>query len=543
MACQMQSRGRERSMKSSLVQAGSSQVTRAIRKHELRETEDRTSQARSFAERFQETMTARSEARRAGDLAASRRQNAASSNRTRKVLEEDDETNAGNEIVVPRRSATAGRPEPLPSGDAEGEAACSQAGSTPNPEAAAPSAPATSSSPLVNLAVPIFRTAPAEENSCDSDCGAGEPGDAQACAADDARDRQTPAMTTLQACGYAADLAGVAKAAKSTASRAGAAQAKSAEASSNAAEADGSADADATLKSTPVPDDGSGDNPNDGNSGAGTQPGSPQQNPEAVQSGPSPVAPSSAAGQAFEPAGSASAAVSPVSQSNNASAAESGSGAAGQGLNSTTSPEPDGSSVAVSNSHPPISSVVFQMNAGPDTLSGHAGKPESSLPAGTQQVIQEKAFAAWQSVSEQTGQVDAAMLNLVQNGTELRVRMRTDAFGPVEVLATLEGGKVGAAIGVESSEGHHALLGQVAALQQSLAEQKVQLDHVSVVRTFSQSTSDFGSGSSHQREEPAPFAWQPQQSWEPSAGSEPAYVPETETRQPENLWGRLSVRA
>ena len=155
---------------------------------------------------------------------------------------------------------------------------------------------------------------------------------------------------------------------------------------------------------------------------------------------------------------------------------------------------------------------------------------------------QEKAFAAWQSVSEQVGRVvNTATLNALQNGTEMRVQLRTDAFGAMDIRATLEGGKVGAAIGVESAEAHNALLGQLPALQQSLSEHRVQLDQISVVSNHEQSATNFGSGK--QNGNPTTSGGHRQEPGEPERLSEPASQPVTETWQPETSRGRLSVRA
>jgi flagellar hook-length control protein FliK len=185
--------------------------------------------------------------------------------------------------------------------------------------------------------------------------------------------------------------------------------------------------------------------------------------------------------------------------------------------------------------------VVLQPNPGFESA---PGKTPASLPQQPASVAHEKAFAAWQSASDQVGRiVNSAALNSLRNGTEMRVQLRTDAYGPMEIRATLDAGKVGAAIGVENAQAHHALLNQLPALQQSLSERQVQVDHISVVNSFAQNGSDFGAGSGKQHDDASASGASPQQPWGSERVSEPASLPATEVRQPESLWGRLNVRA
>ena len=171
-------------------------------------------------------------------------------------------------------------------------------------------------------------------------------------------------------------------------------------------------------------------------------------------------------------------------------------------------------------------------------------KTPEAVPQNLNTAAQEKAFAAWQSVSAQIGRVvNTATLNALQNGTEMRVQLRTDAFGSMDIRATLEGGKVGAAIGVESAEAHNALLSQLPALQQSLNERQVQLDQISVVSSYGQSGTDFGAGSGRQNGDPTPSSGYHQQASGSEQMSEPASTPVTETWQPATSRGRLSVQA
>ena len=162
---------------------------------------------------------------------------------------------------------------------------------------------------------------------------------------------------------------------------------------------------------------------------------------------------------------------------------------------------------------------------------------------GTARPMQDGVLEAWQNVSTHMERVNGATLNSLPNGTEMRVQMHTDAFGQLEIRATLEAGKIGAAIGVENPEAHHTLLSQVSALQQSLADRHVQLDNVTVVKTSGQNSTDLGWSSNQQRDDSAQYSRLAQQSREYGLAAEPAFAPEADPGQTEIQWGRLSVRA
>ncbi|HXJ91490.1 MAG TPA: flagellar hook-length control protein FliK [Terriglobia bacterium] len=188
-----------------------------------------------------------------------------------------------------------------------------------------------------------------------------------------------------------------------------------------------------------------------------------------------------------------------------------------------------------------VAAGTLQSNTGFDNA---APKAPENVAQSFNSAAQEKAFAAWQSVSAQIGRVvNTAALNALQNGTEMRVQLRTDAFGSMDIRATLEGGKVGAAIGVESAEAHNALLSQLPALQQSLNERQVQLDQISVVSSNGQNGTDFGTGSGRQNGDPTPSGGYHQQASGPEQVVEPVSTPVTEAWRPATSRGRLSVQA
>ena len=198
--------------------------------------------------------------------------------------------------------------------------------------------------------------------------------------------------------------------------------------------------------------------------------------------------------------------------------------------------------VASFGSHSSTIAVPFQLESGGGVMPDSPAKSLAQAQE-TPQPMQDGVVEAWQNVSAHMDRVNGAALNSLANGTEMRVQLHTDAFGPLEIRATLEAGRIGAAIGVQNPEAHHTLLGQVSELQQSLADKHVQLDNVTVVRTSDHSSTDLGWSSNQQRDDSAPYSRLAQQFREQASSAEPAFVPEAEIGQTENLWGRLSVRA
>jgi hypothetical protein len=184
--------------------------------------------------------------------------------------------------------------------------------------------------------------------------------------------------------------------------------------------------------------------------------------------------------------------------------------------------------------------VAVQPGSGPELASDSS--PQGPAQAeGTPRPTGDEILEAWQTA--QLERVNGAALSSLPSGTEMRVQMHTDAFGPLDIRATLEAGKIGAAIGVENAEAHHTLLGQVSALQQVLADKHVQLDNVTVVRTPAQNSTDLGWSPNQQRDDAERFSRLAQQAHGQGSASQPAFVPEAEAAQTEHLWGRLSVRA
>ncbi|MEJ2006636.1 MAG: flagellar hook-length control protein FliK [Acidobacteriota bacterium] len=90
--------------------------------------------------------------------------------------------------------------------------------------------------------------------------------------------------------------------------------------------------------------------------------------------------------------------------------------------------------------------------------------------------------------------VNSASLLQAQGKTEMRVALQTDSLGPVELHAVLDSGRVGASIAVVNHEAHTLLTNNLPALQQTLTDQNVRLDHLSVLNTPMNSGTNTGAG-------------------------------------------------
>jgi hypothetical protein len=129
---------------------------------------------------------------------------------------------------------------------------------------------------------------------------------------------------------------------------------------------------------------------------------------------------------------------------------------------------------------------------------------------------------------------------------EMRVQLRTEALGAMELRAFLQGDRVGAAIGVQTPEAHSLLVTELPALHQALANQNLSLANVSIVDSggthgSSNETSggQAGSGSSSDLEPRSSVG--PIRSGPQSANGANANV-EVETWYSDGLARRLSVR-
>jgi hypothetical protein len=132
-------------------------------------------------------------------------------------------------------------------------------------------------------------------------------------------------------------------------------------------------------------------------------------------------------------------------------------------------------------------------------------------------------------------QVHAA--RIIQSGSqsEMRMEMRTQAFGGVEIHATVSGKDVQLSIGADRGDLRTSLAPELPALQNALQQLDLRLEHVRTLSPGNQAQPDFSSGSNRQEQR---F----QRSTPPSPGSyEPEHF-EDDDRLGEPMT-RLSVRA
>lgn len=139
------------------------------------------------------------------------------------------------------------------------------------------------------------------------------------------------------------------------------------------------------------------------------------------------------------------------------------------------------------------------------------------------------------------GVVNAASMLQAQGKTEMRVALETESLGPLELHAVLDGGQVGASIAVVNHEAHTILTNNLPALQQTLADQNLRLDHLSILNAPMSSGTNTGNGGSfhsggHTQSRPNAPRW----AFPPSI----QVVPGSKDRSDaEALQGRLSVHA
>lgn len=256
--------------------------------------------------------------------------------------------------------------------------------------------------------------------------------------------------------------------------------------------------------------------------------------------------PSSGAGPTIPPSASVSvAAATPVEQPASAGQGGGNSDASSRGAN----PRTPGQDVSGARVQATLNSEGFNLHdlapaaaltASTRASDGASSKTASPLPSASS-ASQEQALAAWQDVNSQIGRiVNAAALYQVAAGVEMRLQVRSDVLGPVEIRAALNGDKLGAAIGVQNAEAHTALANQLPALQQSLANHNVQVEHLSVFNGATGGNMGSGSGESNER-----FAAPPRPPFTRLASVDAVHAAnsKSETVPLESGFWRLSVRA
>lgn len=116
-------------------------------------------------------------------------------------------------------------------------------------------------------------------------------------------------------------------------------------------------------------------------------------------------------------------------------------------------------------------------------------------PAASHTVIADKLTAGIESpLPAAGGAVNSAAMIQAQGKTEMRVALKTDNLGPVELHAVLDAGRLGASISVVNHDAHTVLTNNLPALQQALSDQNLRIDHVSVLNAPMSSGTNTGNG-------------------------------------------------
>jgi len=92
------------------------------------------------------------------------------------------------------------------------------------------------------------------------------------------------------------------------------------------------------------------------------------------------------------------------------------------------------------------------------------------------------ALDAWGDLAARAGPiVTSAALSGGTDQAEMRVELRTEALGAMQLTAFLEGDRMGAVIDVQTPAAHSWLVTELPALHQALSNQNLHLDNVSIL--------------------------------------------------------------
>ena len=161
----------------------------------------------------------------------------------------------------------------------------------------------------------------------------------------------------------------------------------------------------------------------------------------------------------------------------------------------------------------------------------------------TYQGVQAGTLGAWEGhLRDGTQIVKAAELIAHLGSVEMRVELRTEDLGPMELRAMMHENRLGAAIGVDNLEAKTALAIELPGLQRALLERNVQLDSISIFSGFSGGTSGhetgYRSSSGNSSQSAGEMTYYRSLHWE-----EPSVTPGADVWHPGDRWVRLSVRA
>ena len=178
--------------------------------------------------------------------------------------------------------------------------------------------------------------------------------------------------------------------------------------------------------------------------------------------------------------------------------------------------------------------------------SGQASSPTAPNQAPVPTSDGSYALSTWADIAARTGRIvtSAALLG-GQDQSQMRVELRTEALGAVQLTASMQGDRIGAAIGVQTPEARSWLVNELPALHLALHNQNLHLDNVAILdRGVADGSLDRNTGGG-----PGSSAHEPPQSnsapirsaMESASGT--AATPEPESWPVRGLPGRLSVRA
>jgi hypothetical protein len=179
--------------------------------------------------------------------------------------------------------------------------------------------------------------------------------------------------------------------------------------------------------------------------------------------------------------------------------------------------------------------------------SGNAASPQPNTTAAapSHTPANANALAGWDAASGQAGRViNAATFSQGRDQIEMKVAIRTDALGPLELHTVLKGDRLGAAINVQNPETHLLLASELPALHQALSNQNLRLDQVSILNNFTHGGHPGAQGGSGSR--PGNSSYHSGPAWQtgvPQGDLEPGAAPELDIFESEIRQGRLSVRA
>lgn len=139
--------------------------------------------------------------------------------------------------------------------------------------------------------------------------------------------------------------------------------------------------------------------------------------------------------------------------------------------------------------------------------------------------------------------INSASLAAQFGHVEMRVDVRTETLGALEIHAVLESGRLGASINAEMPEARNALAAHLPALEQSLSDRNVHVEHI-LISNDSTSNGEAGGGSDNHSQGNPDTPQQKGGSWFPDTEAMPEPVAGAEGRHPvEEAWRRLSVHA